>query len=126
MRRVNLTLGDRLPKPRTGYNRVAKFWFAERVLSTIPGTRLFLPDEHQQWCHERSVTQVATLREAGYHVVGDLDELVPPPEPAGRSLPVIEDRAQLAIALEAIALALVQRLEDVHEIDALQALQAGP
>ncbi len=126
MRRVNLTLGDRLPKPRTGYNRVAKFWFAERVLSTIEGTRLFLPDEHQQWCHERSVAQVESLREAGYHVVGDLDELVPPPEPAGRSLPVIEDRAQLAIALEAIVLALVQRLEDVHEIDALRALQADP
>ncbi len=121
MRRVNLTLGDRLPKPRAGYNRVAKFWFAEQVLSTVDGTRLILPDEHQQWCHDQSTVQVTALREAGYAVVGDLEELAPPPEHSGRHLPEVEDPTLLAIALESIVLALEQRSADLGELDSLRA-----
>lgn len=120
LRRVNLALGDRLPKPRSGYNRVARFWFAENVLSTTDGTRLTLPAAHQQWCHDASTAQVRALAQAGYDVVGDLADLVAALEPTGGPVPHADDGVLLDVALQGVAGALVQRLEDLRTIDRLR------
>ncbi len=138
MRRVNVTLGDRLPNPRVGYNRVAKFWFAEKVLAPLPGTRLVVPLDQRQWWREASQAMVEQLRDRGYDVVGDLDELVPDPTPGADGpvgettdetidgqVPEVSDADLLALALEGIAAALTQREEDLGRIKSLRAELRG-
>lgn len=120
LRRVNTALGDRLPRPRSGYNRVARFWFAEQVLTTVPGTRLVLPAEHRGWCHEASLAQVAALRAAGYAVVGDLDDLVGDPGGPPVPPPVADDAALLEVAVAGLATALHQRVSDLQTVQRLR------
>lgn len=120
LRRVNTALGDRLPRPRAGYNRVARFWFAEQVLTTAPGTRLELPGGHRGWCHEASLAQVAALRSAGYAVVGDLDDLVGDSGGPWVAPPVVDDSALLRIAISSLATALDQRVSDTQRIQRLR------
>ncbi len=120
MRRVNGALGERLPKPRAGYARVAKFWFAEKVLGPAPGTRLALPAEHQEWCRAASRAQVDALAAAGYDVVGDLGDLLPDAPDSPWTPPRVDEADLLERSLDAIGDALVQRLEDLRTIDALR------
>lgn len=122
MRRVNATLGDRLPKPRAGYNRVAKFWLAEQVLAPLPGTRIVVPAARRAWWHERSQRLVEELAEAGWDVVGDLTDLVADPRGAGAvEAPLVADDSQLlALALEGLAASLDQRNEDLSTIRELK------
>ena len=121
MRRINTTLGDRMPKPRAGYNRVAKFWFAEKVLTTTAGTRLVLPADRWPWAQEISRAQVERLAAAGYDVVGDLSDLSPtPPPPADAAPMTASDAVLLDIALEGLAAALTQRDEDLGRIKELK------
>lgn len=121
LRRVNAALGDRLPRPRSGYNRVARFWFAEKVLTSTAGTPLTLPPEHRAWCTAGSEAQVAALDEAGYDVVGDLADLVGRPDDAGGPAPAApDDAALLDVAAAGIAAALDQRLQDLQTIERLR------
>lgn len=121
LRRVNAALGDRLPKPRSGYNRVARFWFAEKVLTTTSGTRLALPPAHREWCAAGSEAQVEALAGAGYDVVGDLRDLVGTPEDAGAPVPAdADDAALLEVAVAGLAGALDQRLIDLQTVERLR------
>lgn len=121
LRRVNAALGDRLPRPRSGYNRIARFWFAEKVLTTTSGTRLTLPAAHRAWCAAGSEGQVAALTDAGYDVVGDLSDLVGRPEDAGHPVPEIADPEDLLdVAVAGLAAALDQRLHDLETVARLR------
>lgn len=120
MRRINTTLGGRMPKPRAGYNRVAKFWFAEKVLTTTAGTRLVLPADRWPWSEEISRAQVERLDAAGYDVVGDLRDLTPGAPAGGEKPMAATDSALLEIALEGLAAALTQRDEDLRRIKELK------
>jgi hypothetical protein len=82
LRRMNEALpGD---MPTWFYTRNIKQTLTREVLGTRPrAARLHLrPDEHA-WAREQSETLVAGLRDARYHVVGDLAELLPQPEADG-------------------------------------------
>ena len=119
MRRVNVALGDRLPHPRAGYNRVAKNEFANSVLAAQDGARLDLPAHLDEWCHGEARRVVEQIRTAGYDVVGDLDDLLPAERTDAADEPVT-DELVAAAAVDGIAALLVQRDEDVKRIRALE------
>jgi hypothetical protein len=115
LRRINATLGDRLPHPRTGYNGVVKFWFAEEVLAPqVPRQRLGLPREHWDWCVGAAKEMVVRIEQAGYAVHGDLADLIPASEPPeGPHRPSEADVAAAGVA------ALASMLEDRHQREAV-------
>jgi hypothetical protein len=125
LRRVNVALGDRLPHARAGYARVGKGFLARRVLAPQNGEPPRLPPEVERWCVSRSMEVVQQLGTAGYHIVGDLKELIPTPggggtaRPAGTAEPV-SDAALLRSAVEAMADVLEIRSEDVQRLDSLR------
>jgi hypothetical protein len=119
MRRVNVALGDRLPHPRAGYNRVAKNEFANSVLAAQDGARLDLPAHLDEWCHSEARRVVEQIRTAGYDVVGDLDDLLPAERSGAASEPVTDELVAEA-AVDGIAALLVQRDEDGKRIRALE------
>lgn len=74
--RLNETLGDRVGWH--DYNDDVKLFLAQRILAARPSAlRIELPAEHVPWVTERAVETAEKLRAAGYHVVGDLYELMP-------------------------------------------------
>lgn len=76
VRRVNEHVVKDLPWP--SYQRLVKSLLAVDVLATRPGsTPLRLPAEDQDWVLQKSKEMVQALREAGYDVTGDLDDLLP-------------------------------------------------
>jgi hypothetical protein len=78
LRRLNEALPDRVP--RWFYTWNIKRILANDVLSARPpGARLVLPPGRQAWAREQSGILVAGLRDSKYHIVGDLDELLPRP-----------------------------------------------
>lgn len=120
LRRVNRTLGKRLRANRSAYARTVKFWYAEQVLARQSGQRLVLPTSEREWCERASREQVERLAAAGYHVVGDLDDLLPVwPERPTPELTASDERL-LEVSLEAMAGMLVQRHADLDVIRGLR------
>lgn len=74
LRRVNLELPDDVRR-RQVYGDVGKRWFAARILSAQQGPPIRLPATLRPWAESVTGQQIATLAGAGYHVVGDLDDL---------------------------------------------------
>lgn len=119
LRRVNVALGDRLPHPRAGYGRVGKRHLAQQVLAPHGGVGPSLPTSMRRWCTEQADRIIETITDAGYDVVGDLEELRPDVESGPASAEVNE--AEIAArAVEAIADLLDQRHQDLLLIDSLR------
>ncbi|WP_121257523.1 hypothetical protein [Nocardioides ferulae] len=75
MRRINAAVNDVVPP--ADYRPLVRELLAHQTLSQrTRSPRLALPAEVQAWVREREEAWVATLRERGYDVVGDLDDLV--------------------------------------------------
>lgn len=77
--------------------------FKQRVAAALAargGTPIAVPEEHFGWVSEWSERAVERLRDAGYHVVGDLDELVPRMRPNGADPDTApaEDEVEAAVA----------------------------
>jgi hypothetical protein len=98
VRRLNLRLGHRLNQRQ--YGELA------RVLEKAPAGRSaergVLPAEELEWVHARAEQDRATVRERGYHLVGDLDDLLPA-VPAGRRPDDAAGHELLDAALAALA-----------------------
>jgi hypothetical protein len=74
LRRMNQALPDGMPD--WFYTRNIKRILAQDVLSARPPQpRLALPPAEQAWAAEQSEILVAALRDAKYHIVGDLRDL---------------------------------------------------
>lgn len=121
LRRVNLALGDRLPKPRRGYARVAKWYLAEKFLMPQGGQPPILPQSAETWCRQLAEEWIALIRAAGYDVAGDLDDLLPRSTHFAPGLPVIGEAEQAEAAARALADILVHRDQELARIDALTA-----
>ena len=121
LRRVNVALGDRLPKPRLGYARVAKWYLTQNFLAPQRGAAPMLPESAEDWCRRLSEDWVSRIRAAGYDVVGDLDDLLPAGSHFTPGLPEVADAELLEAATRALADILVHREEELGRIDALQA-----
>lgn len=83
LRRLNVALErqeEKLPWPF--YSREVKFFLATDVLPARRGVqRIMLSKEQHEWTCQESQRMVDEVAGAGYDVVGDLAELIPPPYP---------------------------------------------
>jgi hypothetical protein len=92
LRRLNATLPE--DTPFWFYTSYIKHVLAHDVLATrTRGMRMVLPPEREAWARQQSETLVAALRDSKFHVVGDLDELLPAPA-AGQELGAPEPSAE--------------------------------
>jgi hypothetical protein len=92
------------------YRPLVRELLAHQTLSRRTGSpRLALPPDARAWADELSRTWVAELRQRGYDVVGDLDELLPAPSTAPYADPDRPNRRQLNQAsMDAIRALLVE------------------
>jgi hypothetical protein len=121
LRRVNVALGDRLPKPRDGYSRVARWYLAARVLQPQGGRPPQLPRSTETWARTTAREWVAQIRARGYDAVGDLGELLPGADAFTDVPPRVDDDALTESAVEALARILTLRVDDNAELDRLKA-----
>ncbi len=78
LRRMNEALPEEMPD--WFYTRTIKRVLAHDVLDArLRRGRLVVPPHQEAWVRQQSEILVAGLRESKFHVVGDLDELVPQP-----------------------------------------------
>lgn len=118
LRRVNLKLDQGVTWPV--YDKFVKHYLAQEVLARRPEPmKLALPTECHAWVTTRSKEIIAGLRVAGYHVVGDLDELLPAEQPSVTQTPAksrldVADADLVEAATDAVA-ALVKRLGQTHQ-----------
>lgn len=104
--------------PNRHYRQFVREELVHRNLGTRrESARLTLPADVHAWARERAIGWVAALRERGYQVVGDLEELVPGPEPAPFADPDRADPEQVVqAALRALTGSVVEnaRLREVE------------
>jgi hypothetical protein len=109
LRRMNEQLPDDVPD--WFYVRNIKRILAHGILSERSAQkRLVLPPDVQAWAIEQSETLVAGLRDAKYHVVGDLDDLLSRP----RSEPYVDPAGQSAAALFETAVHAAASMAGTH------------
>ncbi|MGN6723675.1 MAG: hypothetical protein ACTHJM_13770 [Marmoricola sp.] len=102
LRRVNERYNERLDD--SAYAILVRNILVKRLVPTDDeATPLSLPLQEFGWVRERSEAWVETLREAGYPVVGDLEELLPekPVAETAADVPVDDDQV-LDAALQAL------------------------
>ncbi|MDQ4008109.1 MAG: sulfotransferase domain-containing protein, partial [Actinomycetota bacterium] len=111
LRRLNArVVGD--IRGRT-YSRWVKNFIARRVLEQRPDQRrLVLPAEEHAWLRPRMEEICAYLREQGYDLVGDLDDLLP--DPAAATQAASPDTVEAEEVLEAAVDVLAGM---VHKLD---------
>jgi hypothetical protein len=81
LRQLNSRLPPELPWP--AYERIVKARFSRRADAGSSGERLRVPLRYKAAVHVRAERSRAALAEAGYEVVGDLDDLIPADESFG-------------------------------------------
>ena len=121
LRRVNVALGERLPKPRMGYARVAKWYLTEAFLLPQGGRPPLLPQSAEGWCRQLTEEWIVGVRDAGYDVAGDLADLLPDASHFAPGLAEADDAEQLDAAVRALADILVHRDQEMTRIEALEA-----
>jgi hypothetical protein len=73
IRRMNLRLGGRLNEP--AYSRAVKGKLARSLAARDDVGRLVLPEDHLEWARTHSDRVVDTIRDRGYPIAGDLEDL---------------------------------------------------
>lgn len=103
MRRVQAALPE--SEHSLDMRRLTKRYFATQVLGPV-GTRepFTLPPPLHDWAREQGAAMARDLARRGYDVVGDLDHLVPGPEPSGGRTPAEVLESEVAdVAVGALA-----------------------
>lgn len=113
LRRVNAGLPDELRR-RQVYGDVGKRFFAAQVLAGQDGRPIRVPGELREWCDAVTAEQVATIRRAGYDVVGDLDDLRCPETAFSDQERRPSEREVSEVAVAALARMLELRLEGLQ------------
>lgn len=108
LRALNIALRDEDVAWPT-YDRIVKRYLAFE-LGERRGDPIALPKDHYEWAVEWSRDASAFIAERGYHVVGDLDDLIPTAPRPGVDPAEVSDKA-LADAAVAGMVALVKRVE---------------
>lgn len=101
LRRLNIVVGESIPWPE--YVRVVKGGLAEDVLPPLRGrAAITLPADEREWATGVARESVAAIEAAGYHVAGDLADLVPA-SGDGAEVPVIGDAEVAEVAVRTLA-----------------------
>jgi hypothetical protein len=121
IRRINRLANRELHPP--DYRPLVRELLAHRTLSRrTTSPRLALPPDVHPWVQDISRSWVEALRERGYDVVGDLDELLGAPVTPVFADPDAPDEAQVAdAALDAIKALLLDDAERRGEVERLAA-----
>jgi hypothetical protein len=120
LRRMNEALPAGLPE--WFYTRNIKQTLAQDVLTARPPQpRLALPPAQQAWARQQSEILVAALREAKYHIVGDLSDLLSLPASGGCVAPADMPAQQLLDTAVQAAAALAS-----HQYQASQPARHEP
>ena len=109
LRRVNQSLPEELPD--WFYMKIVKESLAHKTLARRPTRgRLELPGERDAWAQAQGEQLSDGLRRGGFHVVGDLEDLVPRPVTGPRARPDDVTAEQLLDAgLHAVSALVVDR-----------------
>ncbi len=108
LRQVNERIGGRLEDVRERARWIRDL-LANRVLVRRTGEAFSVSAEEAHRLRHRSLAAVEALSQAGYHVVGSLDDLIPPSDAATslRAAADVTEGELLAVAVDAIADLLV-------------------
>jgi hypothetical protein len=108
VRRINIKANKLVPP--AAYRPLVRELVAHRTLSQrTDSPRLTLPPEDYGWVADLQQRWTDVIRERGYDVVGDLDDLIGDPPPATYADPDTPDEAQVAdAALDAVTALLVE------------------
>ncbi len=120
IRRVNRAANKVLPP--ADYRPLVRELLAHQTLAQRTASpRLTLPPDVHEWAGELSGTWVAELRERGYHVVGDLDELLGGPPATSYADPDRPRERQVAAAgVDSIRALLVENARLRREQERLE------
>jgi hypothetical protein len=123
LRLLNQALPDEVPDWFYMWN--VKEAVAHRALAARPsGGQLVLPADREAWAKEQAESLVAGLRDAGYDLIGDPDELRPRPAAEPASSPADQPAGQVLDAAVAAAAALV--VNQYHKAYPAAEPQHGP
>jgi hypothetical protein len=108
IRRINKSANRQLDPP--DYRPMVRELLAHQTLSRrTRSPRLALPPDVHPWAREVQASWVSEVRERGYDVIGDLDDLAGPPPPKRYSDPDAPDERQVAgAAVDAIKALLLE------------------
>lgn len=106
LRQLNAELGD-LDLPWPVYARTVKGQLG-KALAERRGPRIGLPAARYDWAYAWSKQTAEEIAQAGYHVVGDVEELVPGPAFQGQDPDTAPAELQVQAAVEAMAVLLGQ------------------
>jgi hypothetical protein len=116
LRRVNPHLGDGLPAPRD-VGRWLRGYLGRSVLAARGGQR-FGPDLAQrEQLVERGTRIASQIRDRGYDVIGDLDDLLPTPDETLPDPSSVTDAQMLDVATETISRMLIDLRTATRERD---------
>jgi hypothetical protein len=113
LRRLNQALPDEVPDWFYMWN--VKEAVAHGALAARPrGGQLVIPADRDAWAKEQAETLIAGLRDSGYHLIGDLDELQPRPATESASPADLPAEQVLDAAVEAAAALVVTAYHKAH------------
>lgn len=112
LRKVNTYLGSEYSKPVVA-GRWLRSYLAAEVLAPRGGDRYGPDPEQEAFLRKKSAQIVKAIREAGYDVIGDLDELRPPDGPIEWRHPDEVAPTELA---EAGAATIARVLDDLRRV----------
>lgn len=119
LRRVNEHLGSFTEAVDRGV--YIRTFLADERLVPRDGERYWPGDEQVEECRERGRATVAHVRARGFHVIGELDDLLVPEQLAGRRHPDSVTDAEVAgVAVELVATMLSDVRELRHQLRALR------
>ncbi len=110
LRRVNESLTPELRR-RDIHGAVGKRYFAGQVLRRQTGAPARLHMRHRPWCDDLARRFVDDLRAGGYHVVGDLEDLIPVDASYSEVAVPVDDSAIARAATDALAAMLADEAD---------------
>jgi hypothetical protein len=102
IRRVNERLEGRLNKHQ--HDKVVKLTIVQMLARRSEPVRFALPPEELDWAAARAEEMIAALRDHGYRIVGDVDELRPAHRAGSRRPDDANETELLDASLDALAL----------------------
>ena len=126
LRRVNVALGDRLSNFRRDYRFAVRAFVYHGALRQQEGMPLRLPPDLAGWCHEATEAQAKELVARGYDIVGSVDDLISPSQPAATTdYREVTDSQVASVAVRALADLAVLRHRENREAAAAQKANTG-